>query len=96
MKAPGTVYVIWWAMVLVALVIVVPLAVYLLHRLWQAARSIERYTADALTAGLGIAENTAAISALDQTVRLGGELGAAAASIRQHSAAIETTLAGRT
>jgi hypothetical protein len=95
MKAPGTVYVIWWAMALVALVIVVPLTVYLLHRLGQAARSIERYTADALAAGLGIAGNTAAISALDQTVRLGGELGAAAASIRQHSAAVETTLAGR-
>ena len=95
MKASGTVYVIWWAMVLVALIVVVPLTVYLLHRLWQAVRSIERYTADALAAGLGIAGNTAAISALDQTVRLGGELGAAAASIRQHSAAVETTLAGR-
>jgi hypothetical protein len=95
MKASGTVYVIWWAMVLVALIVVVPPTVYLLHRLWQAARSIERYTADALAAGLGIAGNTAAISALDQTVRLGGELGAAAASIRQHSAAVETTLAGR-
>lgn len=96
MKVPTSVYAIWWTMVIVAVVLIVPLAVYLLHRLWRAARSIERYTAETLTAGLGIAGHTAAISALDQTVTLGGELGAAAASIRQHSAAIETTLAGRT
>jgi hypothetical protein len=96
MEVPGAVYTIWRAMVIVALALVIPLAVYLLHRLWHAARSIERYTAEALAAGLGIAGNTAAITALDQTVTLGGELGAAAASIRQHSAAIETTLAGRT
>ena len=96
MEVPASVYAIWWTMVIVALVLVVPLAAYLLHRLWRAARSIERYTAEALAAGLGIAGNTAAISALDQTVTLGGELGAAAASIRQHSAAIETTLARRT
>ena len=96
MKVPSAVYAIWWAMMLIALVIVVPLTVYLLHRLWRAARSIERYTADALVAALGIAGNTAAVSALDQTVRLGGELGAAAGSIRQHSTAIETALAGRT
>jgi hypothetical protein len=96
MEVPGSVYIIWWTMVVVALVVVVPVAVYLLHRLWNAARSIERYTAEALTAGLGIARNTEAISALENTVRLGGELGAAAASIRQHSAAIEAALAGRT
>lgn len=96
MEVPTSVYAIWWTMVIVALVLIIPLAVYLLHRLWRAARSIERYTAEALTAGLGIAGNTAAISALDQTVTLGGELGAAAASICQHSAAIETALAGRT
>ena len=45
MEVPGAVYAIWWAMVIVALVLVIPLAVYLLHRLWHAARSIERYTA---------------------------------------------------
>jgi hypothetical protein len=96
MAVPDSVYAIWWAMVAIALFVVVPVAVYLLHRLWHAARSIQRYTAEALAAGLGIAGNTAAISVLDETVRLGGELGAAAASIRQHSAAIETTLADRT
>ena len=77
------------------IVVVVPIAVYLLHRLLCAALSIERYTAEALAAGLGIARNTAAVSALDDTVKLGGELGAVAGSIRRHSAAIEKTLADR-
>jgi hypothetical protein len=89
------VYVIWEVMLAVAIVVVLPAALYLLHRLWRAARSIERYTAEALDAGLGIARNTAAISALDPTVGLGGELGAIAGSIRRHSAAIEKTLADR-
>jgi hypothetical protein len=94
-EVPGMVYVIWSVLLVVAVVMVLPVVLYLLHRLWRAAHSIERYTADALAAGLGIARNTAAIAALDETVRLGGELGAAAASIRRHSAALEKSLADR-
>jgi hypothetical protein len=94
--APGVVEAIWGVMLVVAVVVVLPVTLYLLHRLWRAARSIERYTAEALAAGLGIARNTAAVAALDQTATLGGELGAAAASIRRHGAAIEKTLANRT
>lgn len=86
---------IWWIMLVVAIVVVLPATVYLLHRLYRAARSIERYTAEALTAGLGIARNTAHITALDQTASLGAELRSAAGSIRQHAAAIEKTLAER-
>jgi hypothetical protein len=95
MTVPGAVYVIWWIMLVVTGVVVVPLALYLLHRLWRAARSIERYTAEALAAGLGIARNTASISALDQTVAVGSDLGSVAGSIRRHSAAMEKTLADR-
>ena len=96
MDVPASVYVIWWTLLIVAVVVVLPLAVYLLHRLLRAALSIERYTAEALTAGLGIARNTAAVKALDDTVVLGGELGATAGSVRRHSAAIEKALADRT
>ena len=96
MDVPGSVYLIWWTLLIVAVVAVLPLAVYLLHRLLRAALSIERYTAEALRAGLGIAPNTAAVRALDNTVALGGELGAAAGSVRRHSAAIEKALADRT
>ena len=91
----AAVYVIWWVMLIVAVVVVLPVVLFLLHRLHRAAGSIERYTAEALVAGLGIARNTGAVGALDQTVTLGGELGAAASSIRRHSAAIEKTLADR-
>jgi hypothetical protein len=96
MKAPGAVYAIWWIMLAVIVVVVVPVAVYLLHRLWRAAWSIERYTAEALAAGLGIARHSASLTALDQTVALGGELGTVAGSIRRRAAAIEKTLADRT
>ena len=96
MSVPSAVYVIWWILLVVTIVVVVPIAVYLLHRLLRAALSIERYTAEGLTAGLGIARNTAAVSALDDTVKLGAELGSVAGSIRRHSAAIEKTLADRT
>ena len=95
MDVPPAVYVIWWALLVVTIVAVVPIAVYLLHRLLRAALSIERYTAEALAAGVGIARHTAAVSALDETVKLGGELGSVAGSIRRHSAAIEKTLADR-
>ncbi len=95
MQGPAAVYVIWWIMLVLAVVVVLPVVLYLLHRLWRAAHSIERYTGEALAAGLGIARNTAAIGALDETVRLGGELGSVAASIRRHSSAIEKTLADR-
>ena len=96
MDVPASVYVIWWTLLIVAVVAVLPLAVYLLHRLLRTARSIERYTAEALTAGLGIARNTQAVKALDDTVTLGGELGAVAGSVRRHSAAMAKTLADRT
>src|SRR5262245_8312842 len=95
METPGAGYVSWCSRRIVAIVVVLPLVVYLLHRLWRAALSIERYTAEALAAGLGIARNTVAVKALDETVTLGGELGAVAGSMRRHSAAIEKTLADR-
>jgi hypothetical protein len=95
MNVPAIVYAIWWILLIVAILVVLPVAVYLLHRLFRAARSIERYTAEALAAGLGIARHTAAVSALNRTVTLGSELGAVAGSIGRHSAAIEKALMDR-
>ena len=59
---------IWAAGLALTLLVFVPLAVMLLHRLWRAARSIQLYTRDALTAAAGIAGHTAQIGALDQTI----------------------------
>lgn len=70
----GVVLALWWTVLAVALLVVVPLAVYLLHRTWRAARMIERYTADTLAAARGVAEHTASIPALDRTVEAAGPL----------------------
>lgn len=66
---------LWWTTLALAVLVVVPLAVYLLHRTWRAARLIERYTAETLAAAAGVAEHTAAVPALDRTVEAAGTLG---------------------
>jgi len=83
------VIILWWATLAVTVVVFVPLAWYLLHRTWKAARSIRRYTSRALEAGAGIAENTAAIGALDDTlsvaeglVETGAQVGDQAGTLR--------------
>lgn len=60
--------VIWILLLAVIAIVIVPLAVSLLTRALRAARNIEAYLADMLTAGLGVAGNTAAIPALDDTI----------------------------
>ena len=59
---------IWWVMLIATVVVIVPMAVGLLFRAVTAARSIERYTAEALAGGVGIAQNTANVVALQQTI----------------------------
>lgn len=66
--ASTPVLVLWWVAVGLTVVVIVPLAVYLLHQTWQAARNIRRYTDGALEAGRGIAENAGAVGALDDTI----------------------------
>jgi hypothetical protein len=71
---PHEVFVLWWAGLILTLVVFVPLSVYLLHRTWVAARSINRYAAEALTAAAGIAGNTKYIPALDDTISVGSAM----------------------
>ena len=71
---PHSVFVVWWIGLGVTLVVFVPLSVYLLHRTWVAARSINRYAAEALTAAAGIAGNTKYIPALDATIAVGSAM----------------------
>lgn len=65
---PSAVFAIWRTGLILALVVFAPLSVYLLNRTFVAARSIRRYSAEALTAAAGIVGNTKAISALDDTI----------------------------
>ena len=88
------VYVIWWIVLIVA-ILAVPVLVILLHRTWRAARSIERYFAEMKEAGRGIAGHTGHIEALEETIGVAGSMLEVAGAIDQHAETIETTLAAR-
>ena len=85
---------IWAITLAVVTVVIVPLAVYLLHRTLRAARSIERYTRESLAAGVGIASNTAAIAALDDTIRAASALLEAAEALKRQTAEVSDAVAG--
>lgn len=74
---------IWTAGLALTLIVFVPLAVLLLHRLWRAARSIQVYARDALAAAGGIAGHTASIPALDQTIQTATVMLTTAGAIEQ-------------
>ncbi|MBA2626579.1 MAG: hypothetical protein H0U85_01050 [Gemmatimonadales bacterium] len=92
---PPAVYTIWWIGLLLTLVVFVPLAVYLLHRTWLNARSIQRYAAQTLTAAGGIAANTSNIVALDTTIAVAGEILAVAGGVAGKLDATANVLASR-
>ena len=91
----AAVYVIWWVVLAAAVFVILPITVFLLHRLFRSARGIDRYSEKTLTAGVGIANNTAAIPALDQTISVATSILGHAGLIEQHSRAMKETLAGR-
>ena len=86
---------LWAATLLLVVVVIVPLAVLLLHRTLRAAMSIRRYLDEMLSAGVGIAGNTASIKALDDTIGVAGAMVAVAGNIKAHSGTIASVLAGR-
>jgi len=85
---------IWAITLAVVTVVIVPLAIYLLHRTLRAARSIERYTRESLAAGVGIASNTGAIAALDDTIRAASALLEAAEALKRQTAEVSDAVAG--
>jgi hypothetical protein len=92
---PQAVYTIWWIGLIATLVVFVPLAVYLLHRTWRAARSIQRYAAEALQAAGGIARNTANVVALDTTIEVAGGMLTAAGAVERKLDTVATVLEER-
>ena len=92
---PPAVYTIWWIALIVTLAVFVPLAVYLLHRTWQAARSIERYAGESLVAVHGIARSTQHIRALDVTAATVGEMLPAAGAVEKKLDTVAGVLAER-
>jgi 3-keto-L-gulonate-6-phosphate decarboxylase len=92
---PAAVYTIWWVGLIVTLVVFVPLAVYLLHRTWRSARSIQRYAAETLQAAGGIARNTAKIKALDATIAVAGDMLVTAGGVERKLDTVATVLEER-
>jgi hypothetical protein len=80
---------IWGVTLLVVALVIVPLALALLQRALAAAQSIERYMADMLEAGKGIAGNTAAIPALDTTLATAAAMAPVVQDIAATAAAAE-------
>jgi hypothetical protein len=85
---------IWAVTLAVVAVVIVPLALSLLGRALTAARNIETYMKDMLTAGVGIAGNTAAIPALDTTLATAAAMAPVAQGIAGTAAAAEAFVTG--
>lgn len=93
---PSAVFAIWWKGLILTLVVFVPLAVYYLNRAYLAARSIQRFAADALQAAAGIAGNTASIAALDSTIEVATQILGTAGSVAGKLGTIADVLEART
>ncbi len=87
--------IIWTVLLIVVLVVILPLTVGLLRRALKAARKIEAYLADMLTAGVGVAGNTAAVPALDKTIELAVAMKPVAEAIEAKTGAVANLLARR-
>lgn len=94
-QIPDAVFTIWWSGLILTLVVFVPLSVYLLHRAWRAARSIQRYAEEALAAAAGIAGNTPDVVALDTTIAVAGDLVGTAEAVAEKLDTMATVLAER-
>lgn len=92
---PGAVYVLWIITLAIAVLVILPLTVILLQRTLNAARSIERYFAEMRDAGVGIANNTSNIKALDDTIAVATQLLSTASSIKEHTGTIGAALTER-
>jgi hypothetical protein len=92
---PEAVYTIWWTVLVVVFFVIVPLAVGLLHRTLRAALDIRRYLAEMLDAGVGIAENTNSIPALQDTIAVGSGMVETAGKLKEHSGTIAEVLSQR-
>jgi len=94
-EMPTAVFTIWIIVLVIAVVIILPLTIYLLQRTLNASRGIERYFGEMRDAGVGIAENTSHISALDDTIGVATGILTTAGSLDEHSATIATVLTDR-
>ncbi len=91
---PPIVYTLW-IVVLVVAVLLLPFIIRLLHKTLIAARNIERYLREMKEAGLGIAGNTAHITALDSTINVAVDILDSAGKINTNAETIKGVMADR-
>lgn len=85
-----------WAITLgVVTLVIVPVAIVLLHRTLRAASAIERYTRESLEAGVGIAKNTEAVKALDDTIAAATSLLEGSQKLRERTDAIAKAVSSK-
>ena len=84
-----------WIILLVVTVLVLPFIVNLLNNVLKAARNTERYFREMLDAGMGIANNTEHIKALNSTIEVASGILNVAGQINEHSAALGGALKSR-
>lgn len=92
---PSAVFIIWGVTLAIAVLVILPLAIYLLQRTLNAARNIQTYLLQMRDAGVGIASNTSNIPALDDTIKVASKILETAGSMEKNTGIIKTTLVGR-
>ena len=92
---PDAVFTLWLATVGLAVLALVPIAVYSLGRLLRSAWSIRRYARDAVAPAQAIASSTAALPALDDTIGVATEILAAAEAVAGKLEAMASVLEAR-
>jgi hypothetical protein len=92
---PDEVYFIWEAVLIIVVVVIVPLAIFLLQRTLKAALNIQRYFKEMLSAGVRIAKNTSSITALNDTIEAATTMVQVSQKLDEHSATIATVLSDR-
>ena len=90
-----TVFTLWMVTVVLALVLFVPLPVYMLASLLRTTRSIQHYARDAVAPAQAIAGHTSAVPALDGTIAVTTEILAAAEAVAQKLDTIATVIEPR-
>lgn len=91
---PQVVY-IFWIIILVVAVLILPFIIWLLHKVLYSARQIERYLREMKEAGLGIAGNTTHVTALNSTIEVATGILDSAGKINANAETIETVMADR-
>lgn len=84
-----------WIILLVVTVLVLPFIVKLLNDVLRASRNIERYFKEMLEAGVGIANNTEHIKALNSTIQVASGILNVAGQINEHSGTLGGALKAR-